>query len=238
MISYPMLIGLFYAFMWYSNGLLYPAMLLVIAASLLVHELGHALAMRLCGVGVEEIRLGIGQALVEKESRSGVKWSLGPFLFGAYVRPTAGYRGDSIEYASVPRQVFISAAGVLVNLLVAAVLGVGITLFTVPGAVSEIVSIMLHSPFKLQSATAGMLLHGNGGSIGQFILNGAVYGFVLNLLLIFINLIPLKMLDGGKIFQLLVLDRWRGATAERWKEYYDKGSLYALIALFVYVMFF
>ena len=62
-----------------------------------VHEFGHFIAARLCGVAVDQFSIGFGRAIVKRRDRQGTEWRIGWIPLGGYVR----FAGD--EYAaSVP----------------------------------------------------------------------------------------------------------------------------------------
>lgn len=61
-------------------------LLLVIILSLIfVHELGHYIVGRMCGVGIEEFSVGFGRKIFSFEAL-GNKWSLGMIPLGGYVK--------------------------------------------------------------------------------------------------------------------------------------------------------
>lgn len=100
----------------------------ILGILIFVHELGHFLACRFSGVGVEKFSIGFGPELASwqgRETRYSVSW----FPFGGYVKP----QGESYEVvnrrgrieegdylaASVPKRLFILVAGVAMNYLLA-----------------------------------------------------------------------------------------------------------------------
>jgi membrane-associated protease RseP (regulator of RpoE activity) len=96
--------------------------LLYFLIALLIHELGHLTAARLCRVPVTEFGLGWGRKLYGFQF-GGVEYKLHALPVGAYVRL------DMVELQRRPlsRQVLVLLAGIIVN-LVAAALAAG-TLF-------------------------------------------------------------------------------------------------------------
>ena len=64
-----------------------------------VHELGHFLTAKACGVAIERFSIGFGRALISWRDRSGVEWRIGWLPLGGYVR----FAGDE-NIASVPDQ--------------------------------------------------------------------------------------------------------------------------------------
>jgi regulator of sigma E protease len=71
--------------------------LFVLTLIVTVHEFGHFLAARACGVAVDQFSIGFGRALLRWRDRSGVEWRIGWAPIGGYVR----YAGDD-NAASVP----------------------------------------------------------------------------------------------------------------------------------------
>ena len=71
--------------------------ILVLSLVVTIHELGHFLAARACGVAVERFSIGFGRALFSRRDRSGVEWRVGWIPLGGYVM----FAGDP-NVASVP----------------------------------------------------------------------------------------------------------------------------------------
>lgn len=71
--------------------------ILVLSLVVTVHELGHFLAARSCGVAVERFSIGFGRAIFSRRDRSGVEWRVGWIPLGGYVM----FAGDN-NAASVP----------------------------------------------------------------------------------------------------------------------------------------
>ena len=106
----------------FANGLW---IIPVLAVLILVHELGHFFAARMCGVKVEEFGIGIPPRLFGW-TRNGVIWSVNAIPFGGFVR-VKGEDGSNMESDSMnskpPHQrAFFLAAGAAMNLLFAVVL--------------------------------------------------------------------------------------------------------------------
>ena len=73
--------------------------LLLLTLIITVHELGHFLAAKACGVAIDQFSIGFGHALASWRDRSGVQWRIGWIPLGGYVR----FAGDE-NAASVPDQ--------------------------------------------------------------------------------------------------------------------------------------
>ena len=73
------------------------AFLFVLGLVVTVHELGHFLAAKACGVAIDRFSIGFGRALWSWRDKSGVEWRLAWIPLGGYVR----FAGDE-NAASVP----------------------------------------------------------------------------------------------------------------------------------------
>ncbi|MFI4976704.1 MAG: RIP metalloprotease RseP [Caulobacterales bacterium] len=73
--------------------------LLIITVIITVHELGHFLTARACGVAVDRFSIGFGRAVASFRDRWGVEWRIGWLPLGGYVK----FAGDE-NAASVPDQ--------------------------------------------------------------------------------------------------------------------------------------
>lgn len=112
-----------------SSALWYPlAFLLALGILVTVHELGHFLAARACGVKVLRFSVGFGPSLFSFfRGRDRTEWSLGLIPLGGYVRMLDEREGEvpalelhrAFNRQSVGRRACIVAAGPLANLLLA-----------------------------------------------------------------------------------------------------------------------
>jgi len=71
--------------------------LFVLTLVVTVHELGHFLTAKWCGVAIDRFSIGFGRAIAHWRDRSGVEWRIGWLPLGGYVR----FSGDD-NAASVP----------------------------------------------------------------------------------------------------------------------------------------
>ncbi len=103
---------------------------LVLGILIVIHELGHFLACRMTNVKVEKFSIGFGPEIFHWES-NGTRYALSLFPLGGFVKPA----GESVsevgadgprpgDYLAAPlfARIFIVAAGVLMNYLLAYVL--------------------------------------------------------------------------------------------------------------------
>ena len=71
--------------------------LAVLTLVITVHELGHLLVARWCGVACDRFSIGFGRSLLSWRDKSGMEWRVGWIPLGGYVR----FSGDE-DAASVP----------------------------------------------------------------------------------------------------------------------------------------
>jgi len=71
--------------------------LFVLTLIVTVHELGHFMAAKACGVAIDRFSIGFGRAIVHWRDRTGVEWRIGWLPLGGYVK----FSGDD-NAASVP----------------------------------------------------------------------------------------------------------------------------------------
>jgi membrane-associated protease RseP (regulator of RpoE activity) len=83
--------------------------------ALLIHELGHLAAARVCGVPATEFGLGWGRRLLGFHF-GGVEYKLHALPIGAYVRLDI----TELQRRPLSRQVLVLLAGIIINLIAAA----------------------------------------------------------------------------------------------------------------------
>jgi regulator of sigma E protease len=119
--------------------------LFVLTIVVFIHELGHFLVGRWCGVGVTAFSIGFGPELIGWNDRHGTRWKLSAIPLGGYVkfagdangasvpdaetmaRMTAAERAVSFHHQNVAKRAAIVAAGPIANFLLAIVVFAGIT---------------------------------------------------------------------------------------------------------------
>jgi membrane-associated protease RseP (regulator of RpoE activity) len=92
----------------------YVLLLALFALTMFIHELGHLVAARLCGVRAAELGLGWGPKLFGRHV-CGVEFKLHLLPVGAYVRLDM----RELQARPLAQQVFVLLAGVMVNLAAA-----------------------------------------------------------------------------------------------------------------------
>lgn len=135
----------------------------IVAIGILVtiHELGHYLVMRWCGVRVLRFAFGFGKVLWSRRDRSGTEWALCLWPLGGYVKPL-DMRGASEVSDAIPAQAFdrqsvgkriaMVAAGPVANFLLAILLYWVVFL----NGVTEWRPILADPPANSPAAVAGL----------------------------------------------------------------------------------
>jgi regulator of sigma E protease len=119
--------------------------LVILTVVVFIHELGHFLVGRWCGVGVTAFSIGFGPELVGWNDRHGTRWKISAIPLGGYVkfagdvnatsapdpetlaRLTPAERAVSFHHKSVGKRAAIVAAGPIANFLLAIVVFAGIS---------------------------------------------------------------------------------------------------------------
>jgi len=118
------------------------AFLVTLGVLIVVHEFGHYLAARACGVRVLRFSVGFGRPLWSKRfSPEGTEWAIAAFPLGGYVKMLDEHEGpvppDQLAFAfnrqPVGRRMLIVAAGPAANFLLAIVLYWGLFMHGMPG---------------------------------------------------------------------------------------------------------
>lgn len=213
-----------------------PLAVVFFLASLVVHEAGHALALRKLGIPISSAGLGLMIPPMLRWRRSTFDVTLSPWLLGAYVLPDRRYEAK-LEALSYRDSAWYSGAGIIANLILAGVFGT--TAATVDGHLQSATTVgaatvaiwvfrrfiaaALLVPIGIAAAVLtvqGILLAARtGASVGivgtaQFIggassLHAALITVaVLNAAIALFNSIPLFPLDGGRIADALVRKVW------------------------------
>ena len=68
-----------------------------------IHEMGHFLVARACGVRVETFSIGFGPELFGRTSRWGTRWRVSLLPLGGYVRMFGDLDGPGDATDSLPR---------------------------------------------------------------------------------------------------------------------------------------
>jgi membrane-associated protease RseP (regulator of RpoE activity) len=84
------------------------------ALAMILHELGHLIAARACKVSASEIGLGLGPKLFGFRL-AGISFSLRAIPIASFLRMD----GTALEARTVPQQLFVHLAGIILNLIAA-----------------------------------------------------------------------------------------------------------------------
>jgi len=177
-------------FSWLNPGFLVyviPA-LFILTVIVFIHELGHFLVARWCGVRVMVFSVGFGPELAGFNDRYGTRWKFAAIPLGGYVKfygddnaasvPDSGAlanmteaeRRDSFAGKPLPSRAAIVAAGPIANFLLAIVIFAGIAMVfgkqSVPPRVGTIVPESAAAAAGFQPGDLVMSI--DGRNIGDF----------------------------------------------------------------------
>jgi len=190
----------------------YLAVVVVVGLVIAIHECGHLLAAKWCGIPIERFSLGFGPKLVGFTYRGTSYW-LSAIPLGGYVLPAL----DGSEPRSLPlRKAILFALGGPFANIVSAFLGlivVGRLEFSLSAFDTlSFATTRLWLDVQLVAQAIAMLLTGVGeisGIVGIVAIGGSQFGSTLagllafsvaiNLNLATFNLLPFPPLDGGRI---------------------------------------
>ena len=111
---------------WYAG-----AFIVALAVLVVVHELGHYLAARACGIKVLRFAFGFGRVIwMRRYGRDGTEWAISAFPLGGYVKMLDEREGPvaaselarAFNRQPLGRRAFVVAAGPAANFLLAIVL--------------------------------------------------------------------------------------------------------------------
>ena len=138
-----------------------------LGALIVVHEYGHYVVARLCGVKVLKFSVGFGRVIwSHRYGRDQTEWAVSAFPLGGYVKMLDEREGEvaahdlarAFNRQSVYRRTVIVAAGPLANFLLAILLYWGIYLYGVPGLSPVIGVVTPGSPAAAAQFAAGEIV--------------------------------------------------------------------------------
>ncbi len=144
--------------------------ILLLSILVFVHEFGHFIVARLCGVKVEVFSLGFGKKIIQYKWGD-TNYCLSLIPFGGYVKMYGEQGGDvvpedqrhlSFTHKSVWRRIAIVLAGPLMNLLFAIIVFAGISYFGEETRAPKIADVQAGSAAE----QAGLKAHDHIVSVG------------------------------------------------------------------------
>jgi regulator of sigma E protease len=108
---------------------------LIISIIVFIHELGHYIAARLCGVKIETFSIGCGPELLGFVDKHGTRWRLAILLIGGYVKMNGeepgsySNNGQSFQSKKLLQKIFIVSAGCIFNYLLAIFILAGLVFY-------------------------------------------------------------------------------------------------------------
>ena len=156
--------------------------LFVITLVVFIHELGHILVARLCGVTVETFSIGFGREIFGLNDRHGTRWKLSWIPLGGYVKFTgdadASSRPDSaslqrmdssaregaLHFKPLYQRALVAAAGPIANFILAIVIFAGVILtYGKPAEPPIVEAVTPGSAAEIAGIRAGDTIRSVGG---------------------------------------------------------------------------
>lgn len=190
--------------------------LAVFGLCIVIHEFGHFLAAKAVGIPIEKFGIGFGPAIL-KWNMMGAEFRLSPLLLGGYVKPAIDQDEIRQGFSKAKRLLFYlsgplaNAVSPIIFFMVATfvVRGFDPVILTIPakmlGFVWNMLSEIAGSDKSLELVGPVGIVSEGAKEMADFVSAG-VFFFMINVNLAIFNLLPLPVLDGGRIATMLVED--------------------------------
>jgi regulator of sigma E protease len=169
------------------GGVLVPllAFLIVLSIVVFVHELGHYLVGRWCGIGAEVFSIGFGTPLVSRVDRRGTRWQVAALPLGGYVKfigdtdpASAGPGHDegltpteremAFHHAPLGARALTVVAGPVANFLLSIVLFAGIGLWVGQGSEEPVIGDVTEEAREIGFRAGDRVLSIDGEEVESF----------------------------------------------------------------------
>ena len=180
--------------LFFSSSIFNLLALVIIMSVIYVHEKGHAAAARFVGVEIEEVSVGIGQAVLRRHRAEGPNTVFRALPFGGYNIVEDNFN----EKTTYGQKVLVSGGGILANFLTGVLALVAFFFLWGVGGEGE-VSIIESLKYNLEEMkhTSQVVIP----DLEHLLLTGILVFASLNILFGLVQLIPLTFFDGARMVE-------------------------------------
>lgn len=218
-------------------------LIILLGVLVIIHEGGHFCVAKLCKVKVNEFSIGFGKQLWKKQGKE-TMYSIRTIPLGGFVRMEGEDQESDDERAfskvSIPKRLAIVLAGPIVNIVL------GILIYAImfgTNGVVELISALLESVKMLVTGKIGLKSMVGPVGVGTILSQTSGIGdFFIMLTLISVslgitNLLPVPILDGGRIVLLLIEAVRRKPLRKETEAYIQMIGFVLLMGLSFIVMY-